>query len=271
MNIQKRGEIAGTGRMVLIYGPTGVGKTASSLASSFEPILTVWNEQRDQTHTLKAVDQAIGREVQVDSAPHTSWDDTMDWLRNIDNTKNYATLNIDNLSYLMNVGLKSEIEDEIFDARDPKKKDVKKLINATKLTLEGYGALAGQMNRLFLLLGQHAKAGRIVIITALSIDKPTWDADLASAPLLAGKEFASNMPSYMDLIGYARAKFEPNGKPSYPPQVSFQRRSTDVFECKYTGLQLDRPAIGPLHIMRMFKKFGYPLPYDFNWETGERI
>ncbi len=54
MMIQKKEDISQDGRFILIYGPTGVGKTTSVIQSSPSPVLFIQTEARSLKPSLDA-------------------------------------------------------------------------------------------------------------------------------------------------------------------------------------------------------------------------
>ena len=160
----------------------------------------------------------------------------------------YRTIIVDSYSHLMAVGLSSEIEDQAWEARDPRERETKPLVSQTKLSQEGYGGLASQMFRLTAALGKLSRMGKIVIVTALLTESPKWNRELAAAPALKGREFPVNMPGFFDLIGLVEQRTDAEGKIIYPPLVRFQSPD-DTFVAKWTGP--GSRTQGPLNITKI--------------------
>lgn len=178
-------------------------------------------------------------EDEITVAPITTWDDmlrfvTSDIYNQTAFLSSIKSIVVDSYSYLMNVVLSNEIEDEIFNTKDAKEKLVKPLINKAKLSLEGYGGMAAQMVRCTKALQKLSLTGKIVVITALLEENPKWDRDLAAAPRFKGREFSGDMPGLFDLIGLVRKRFDDQGNTMFPPHVAFEGSG---FLCKFTGVK----------------------------------
>lgn len=231
MKIQKKEEISQEGRFIMIYGPTGVGKTTTTLQTAPEPIMFIQTEQR----SLKPSLDAAGRpDLDIDVAVYEDWNGLMQFVANPKNFERHKTIVVDSYSHLMNVGLSSEIENEAFEAREARDKAIKPLVGQVKLSQEGYGGLASQMFRLTSLLGKLSRFGKITIVTALLLENPKWNRELSAAPALKGREFPTNMPGFFDLIGLVEPRTDGDGHICYPPLVRFQSPD-DSFVAKWTG------------------------------------
>lgn len=246
MQIIAKDKLQKTGKLILIYGPTGVGKTTSILQSAPDPIIDIITEPRNPTPSLEAAERS---DLDIDFIRYTKWLDLMEFLNKREMTERYKTIMIDSLTYLMNVSLSAEIEDEAFEARTEIEKRKKPLVNQAKMSMEGYGGLSSQMFRLMRILGQLSQEGKIVICTALLDERPKWDRELAAAPALKGREFPTNMPGFFDLIGLVEARSK-DGEVAYPPIVNFEAPD-DSFLAKYTGKGGKRK--GPLNFMKILK------------------
>lgn len=225
-----------TGKVVLLYGETGVGKTTSIFQTAPLPMLYISTEPRNPKISLRA----SGRVYQPNDIAlyeYEDWNDLGMLLTNDKEMSRFHTVVVDSLSYLMNVRLSNEIEDEIFDAKDDDEKAVKTIINSSKMSQEGFGGLASQMSRLIKMLGGLTRNGTDVILTALLAEHPKWDKALAAAPALKGREFPSNLPGSCDLIGYVRGRIKDNKK-VFPPVVLFESPD-DEYLCKFTGVRPD--------------------------------
>jgi len=238
-------ELDQAGRLIMLYGPTGAGKTTSVLKSAHDPISYILTEPR----SLKPSLDAAGRpDLDIDVAIYEDWAGLIEFVANPKNFERHATVVVDSYSHLMSVGLSIEIEDQAFEAREAKEKLVKPLASQTKLTQEGYGALSSLMFRLTAALGKLSRAGKIVIVTALLQESPRWNRELAAAPALKGREFPVNMPGFFDLIGLVEPRTDGEGKVIYPPRVRFQSPD-DSFVAKWTGV--GNKTQGPLDISKI--------------------
>ena len=245
MKILSKQEVAQDGRFMMVYGPTGVGKTTSLLQTVLDPILYIQTEPR----SLKPSLDAEGRpNLDIDVAVYEEWAGLIEFVANPKNFERHRTIIVDSYSHLMSVGLSSEIEDQAFEARDAKEKMVKPLASQTKLSQEGYGALSSLMFRLTAALGKLSRTGKVVIVTALLQESPKWNRELAAAPALKGREFTVNMPGFFDLIGLVEPRTDGDGKIIYPPRVRFQSPD-DSFVAKFTGA--GSKTQGPLDISKI--------------------
>ncbi|HOO39809.1 MAG TPA: hypothetical protein PK653_00060 [Syntrophales bacterium] len=244
------------GKFIVIYGETGVGKTASTLASAPLPIAYVRCEPRDPSDAIMAA-KLDPRDIDIYDA-----DNFLDLLAGLRDPKLFArhrTIFVDGASYLMNVSLSTEIEQEAFEAREEKEKRLKPLVSQSKMSQEGFGGLSSQMSRMFNLLGKLSMEGKVVIVSALLAENPKWDRELSAAPAFKGREFPTNMPAFVDMIGLVQKRFDEHGNIVYPPFVSFEGDGS--FICKFTGVKNDpnKKAVGPLdfsRILRMERKGG---------------
>ena len=245
MKIQNKEEISQDGRFIMIYGPTGVGKTTSLLQSTPNPILYIQTEPRSLKPSLDAANRP---DIDIDVAVYENWMGLMGFVANPKNFERHKTAVVDSFSHLMAVGLSSEIEDQAWEARDPREKETKPLVSQTKLSQEGYGGLASQMFRLTAALGKLSRMGKIVIVTALLTESPRWNRELAAAPALKGREFPVNMPGFFDLIGMVEQRVDVDGKVIFPPRVRFQSPD-ESFVAKFTGV--GNRTQGPLDIEKI--------------------
>jgi hypothetical protein len=213
--------------------------TPPTLFSFFEP-----RSQYEQIHA-SGIDPAL-----VTMAQYEGWQDLIAFYAEPKNVDPFPSILVDGVSYLMNIGLAQEIEDENFESLTDEDQAIKALTKQSKLSLEGFGALASQMFRLMDSLGKYSWAGKTVCMTMLEQENPKWGRDqgLCVAPAFKGKEFSSNFVGYLDLLGYVRERHDANGLTKYPPMVHFQDPGNEGFLCKYTGPNLSKPAVGPLNI-----------------------
>jgi len=245
LKILSKAEVAQNGRFMMLYGPTGVGKTTSILQTAPDPLVYIGSEPRALNPSLDAAGRS---DLDIDVAVYEDWAGLIAFVANPKNFERHATVVVDSYSHLMSVGLSIEIEDQAFEAREAKEKLVKPLASQTKLTQEGYGALSSLMFRLTAALGKLSRAGKIVIVTALLQESPKWNRELAAAPALKGREFPVNMPGFFDLIGLVEPRTDGEGKVIYPPRVRFQSPD-DSFVAKWTGV--GNKTQGPLDISKI--------------------
>ncbi len=232
------------GRLILIYGEGGVGKSTSCLQSLPDPILAVITEPRDPTIAL----EAVGHSVKVKFMQPESYEDLIEFLsKQVErDSYPYKSLVTDSFSYYMNVELKTLMEKETSEAGIfPGKRT---FIDQFRLDLTAFGSLAGGMKRLCGLLGKISQEGIIVVATALLQNEPKWNRDLSATPAFIGKDFPTNAPGYFDLIGLVQQRLDENGNVVYPPLVSFEGDGS--FVCKWTGRRIKK-AEGPLDFKRI--------------------
>ncbi len=246
MKILSREEVSTQdGRLIMLYGPTGVGKTTSILQSSPTPIMFIQTEPR----SLKPSLDASGRpDLDIDVAVYEDWVGLMEFTASPRNFERHKTVVVDSYSHLMSVGLSTEIENQAYEARDQREKEIKPLVSQTKMSPEGYGGLASHMFRLTAALGRLSRLGKVVVVTALMAENPKWDRELAAAPALKGREFPINMPGFFDLIGLVESRTDGDGNIIYPPRVRFQSPD-DSFVAKFTGA--GNKTSGPLNIQKI--------------------
>lgn len=247
MRILSKEEISRDGKMILIYGGTGVGKTTSIIQSSPDPMILVQTEARSLGPSIEAANRP---DLKIKVAVYENWMDLIEFLSNPKNFEEFKTVVVDSYSHLMSVGLSQEIEDQAYEARSQEEKKVKSLVSQTKLSQEGFGALSSLMIRVTAALGRLSRSGKIVIVTCLLSESPKWDRDLAAAPALKGREFPVNMPGFFDLIGMVETRTDGDGKIVYPPRVRFQSPD-DSFVAKFTGS--GRVTEGPLNITKILQ------------------
>lgn len=227
------------GSLSLIYGPTGVGKTVSTLQTIPEPCLYIRSEERETARSLRSVDR---KDFKLIVASHTNWDDLMEFVTDVDHKfiRGAKGIVVDSISHLMNIRLTKEIQDQAFDAKDAKAKASKSIINRTKTSQEGYGALANNMFRftdaLMKLSAVHKKT---VVCIALEESRPKWNRELTGAPVFSGKMYTENFPGFFDLIGKV-SSVSRGGGIIYPPQVEFVSPNND-FTAKATGGMSAKP------------------------------
>jgi len=293
MKLRPKGVVEKTGLMILVYGNTGVGKTASCFATLPGKILIISNERRNMELSALAVNRP---EEDYDIVEDFTLKELTDFLLNpIEflnsnfklNFNDYKSILFDGLTQA-NENLEIELQDEAFDSRVRKAERGKAggddfeidkpFISMMKMAEEGYGALAGHLGRVTNLLGGFSQEGKVVVFTSLMASHPKWDKTntLEAAPALIGRKFPTSLPGKIDLIGYVVDNIqqistdEVTGKPIngkvYPPIVKFECGvdewgTSENFQCKWTG---PRPTV---------KKTGLPVktitcPLDFNIILG---
>jgi len=226
-------DIQKSGALIGLYGATAVGKTVALFKYFLGKMLYCKVENRNPQISL----QVSGRDLDkypVDIIEYTKFGEFKEFIENDSLTEPYDIIATDSISYLMNVSLSKEIEDETFFAKSEAEQRKKTLITSTKKDYEGWGALAGQMYRLIVPMGRLSARGKIVVCTFLEDANPGWGRMHNTAPLVDGKKFGDNMGGFFDYIGWLESRYDENGEPVYPPIVHFHGMP-DVY-CKWTGV-----------------------------------
>lgn len=249
MIFRKPGESKGI--MALIYGETGVGKTVSTLDTCPKPCLYVEIDP-------KPVERTGGGIVNFENIDIAHPENFIDLFTYINEkadeiVKQYQTVVIDPFSFLVNVILLGDLEDEtakaeVFGNKRP-------LMNMGRTDLSGYGSLASLAKRLCKALGLLAVRGVNVICISLLDEAPKWNRELVAAPAFAGKEFNRDYPAYFDCIGLVQRR-EEGGEIVYPPVVIFDSPD-ESFVHKWSGQKKRRTVKGTLDwrkILRVSKK-----------------
>lgn len=244
MKVIKINDLPKTGKLILIYGETGSGKTTSCLQSLPDPILYFAIEPRNPMPSIDAADRPG---LRINVCKYEGWMNLIETISSLSNFRQYSSIVFDSISYLMTI-LGQEIENESFDCRSREEQKKKPLILSAKLSVEGFGGLASQMSRFSRSIGRISEVGKIVVCTALLQENPRWDRELSAAPALRGREYPTIMPSYFDLIGLVRSRHDTGGKVIYPPIVSFE--GEEGYLAKWTGRKTGR-KIGPLDFGRI--------------------
>lgn len=197
--------------LALIYGESGVGKTYSTLltTSRLPEILKTSGknvyfqiEPRDvKIQGLNLDNFTIVESSNEGSIYETAFKQLEAGLSEgkfDDPSTRPASIFIDSMSYLMNIALQNQIEDETFEAGTFNSK--RKFVNRVKVDLGGYGAISTYMNRFCNLLAKISRKGVIVICSALT--KLEEKRTNKIYPNFSGQKFSGDFPGWFDLIGY---------------------------------------------------------------------
>ena len=250
------------GRMFLIYGPTGEGKSASSIATLPQPIQVIQTEPRNPLTALVALGKVVAPdwlhpkdgEIGIKFSVPESFEDLIEFLDGEAKKESheYKSILFDSASYWMNVKLSQDIEDQTYDAgifKDAKRTE-RKLVDMTRKDQAAFGSLSSLMKRVMKLLGTISQQGVVVVVIALVSESPKWNRALAACPAFIGADFPTNAPSYFDAIGLVEGRTNDAGEKVYPPIVSFDGDGSYV--SKWTGKR-DRKPIGPLDFAKILK------------------
>ena len=235
------------GLMALIYGEPGVGKTVSTLISVPKPCLYVEVDPKPVERTgADVVDFS-----RIDIAHPENFLDLFQYVyeKGDEIAKQYKSVVIDPFSFLINVVLLGDLEDET--ARAEVFGNKRPLMNLGRTDLSGYGSLASLAKRLCRGLGLIAVQGVTVVCIALLDEAPKWNRELVAAPAFAGKEFNRDYPAYFDCIGLVQRR-EEGGEIVYPPVVIFDSPD-ESFVHKWSGQRKGREVKGILNWQRILK------------------
>jgi len=222
------------GNFILIYGDSGVGKSATVIQTAQDPIFWIVAERGQIDLTVKAVNRP---DIKLKVGYYEGWNDLLEIVYDLRNFGKIKTVLFDGLTHVMNVHLSDEILAENYDSRDKKNdRDGKDMTVRVKGTPEMYGVMSKQMTRLMKGFEQLTIAGIDVIVTARTQDSPKWNRELSCAPALAGKEFPRDMKGFFDFIGLVERNIIDN-QVKNPPLVSFEDDGS--FLSKWTGISLD--------------------------------
>lgn len=233
------------GDVMVLYGDTGVGKSVSVIQTAQDPIFYFLTEPRSPKKFLIAANRP---DLKIRFGFYDNWDDTLEFFSNTDNVKDYQTVVIDSLTFLSNVCLAFEIEDEAYASRSAKEKADKPLISRAKMSVEGYGGLSGQLSRFTQMIAGMSQAGKTVILLALLDQNPKFNRELIGGPLLMGKIFPKALPGFCDFIGLVEDRLDNEGKKLYPPSVNF---SGVGYVSKWTGHSMPARGIPCLDVKKI--------------------
>lgn len=263
LKIQNPDEIEQVGSLILIYGKTWSGKTWSTLESLAKvgKTLFVGAEPRgDNAKIMKAIkfNSSKGDYAAYDS--EASINDVLETFNSKEECDKYKCIFFDGLSYVMGFTLQSEVTTQDHNSRS-NKKDIgtKLLASQTKMSVESHGIINNLVKRLLSALGNRAKDGKIVVVSALDDTMFKFGDKYIGGPALTGKEVPRLLPPLFDYIGYVetRTEVDDNGnvvmnkhgnpKIAYPPVVFWESAGSREFVAKGGG-------IGLLDFNRMFGK-----------------
>ena len=102
MKVIGKEDLRSAGRMILLYGPTGVGKTTSILQSAKEPVMYIQTEPRS---LMPSLDASKRSDLKISVATYENWAGLMEFVTSTSNFEGYNTVVVDSYSHLMTVGL----------------------------------------------------------------------------------------------------------------------------------------------------------------------
>lgn len=260
--------IENQGNLMLVYSMAGGHKTCTTIQTAEDPITYLTAEGRKIKTSLVAINRP---DLKMKIGIYQGFDDLIDTIydhKRFDGTK---TIILDSLTHLMLVHLSQEILQENFESKSEKEREemLKALTQQVKMSVEAYGTLSGQMNRLMRGLQGLTMAGYDVVCTARLADRPKWNRSLSAAPALMGQEFSKSMDGFFDAIGYIEpweAPELPEGKsiPTigspiaetwsyYAPLISFN--PNEEYMAKWTGVMPPKGIIKrKFHVKKLFEE-----------------
>jgi hypothetical protein len=238
------------GNFLLIYGPSGGGKTATTLQTSEDPIAYFTAEKRKIETTMKAINRP---DLRMGVGVYEGFNDLIDTIsefpaRDGKREVKTKTVVIDSFTHLMAAQLAFEILDQDYAAKTPEEQNaiIKELTMMVKLSKESYGSIADNMLRLMNGLQNLTMAGYDVVCTARAEERPKYNKALGYGPSLAGQKFGNIMPGYFDFIAMLEpAEHEADDDPPaidadikvlwkyHAPLASFD--NNDSYLAKWTG------------------------------------
>lgn len=262
MKLVPIGEEATTdGVFGVLYGDTGVGKTASCIQSLPKPILIIEAEARNVNIQARAVGvppKDSKGNINYVVAKYENFVGLVDFIGNINNLITKKTIGIDYADIKsilvdgvtqLTVNLKDEVADYAVEKREENKRN---FITDVKVSEEGYGVIATRMLRVTRMLSDlSANDGKIVVMTVLMGAEKTWkgfdEGAQKAFPEFVGRMYGRELPGMCDFIGMVERRFEnvevitSSGekivKPHivFPPIVKFETIPGEDFLCKWAG------------------------------------
>ena len=226
----------------LLYSPPDYGKTYSA-GTLPEPIAFINCEQKDPRLVL------ANCKKDITFFEFESFYDEMETIAGwVDQAKagtfGYKSAFSDGLTFTMSQ-YKLKLEDDRYEARTIKKEARPGLTDRFRLDQSDWGTVNSMMARRTGLLNRLSKFGVIVVVTAIAQDNPKWNMELGCGPALQGKEYASLVQGYFDLIGLIVEPWKIVDGVIRPPMVSFASED-GRFLARVTGDRLAQKSRGPL-------------------------
>ncbi len=241
----------------VLYGETGVGKTATAIESLPKPILIMANEARNVNLQARAVgvpQKNADGSLNYIIAAYDTFLNLIDFIGDIKTniTKKTAGIDyadiksvlVDGVSALTN-NLKAYVAEVAAEKRDKSKRN---FIADSKVAEEGYGTIGDQMLRITSSLSKLSELdNKIVVMTALvKTVENTWNQTQEAMPLFVGRMYGDNLPGMCDFIGLVERRFvnvmkdgQKTGeqKTEFPPMVKFETAPGENFLCKWAGIR----------------------------------
>lgn len=256
------------GNLMLVYSIAGGHKTCTTIQTAEDPITYLTAEGRKIKTSLVAINRP---DLKMKIGVYAGFDDLIETLHAPARFDGTRTIILDSLTHLMLVHLSQEILQENYESKSDKDKEemLKALTQQVKMSVEAYGTLSGQMNRLMRGLQGLTMAGYDVVCTARLADRPKWNRSLSAAPALMGQEFSKSMDGFFDFIGYIEpweAPVLPEGQ--LPPTIGASIEETwkyfaplisfnpnDDYMAKWTGVMPPKGIVKrKLHVQKIFQE-----------------
>jgi hypothetical protein len=202
------------GNFMMIWGPSGCGKTSTVLQTAQDPITMITAEKRKIQTTIAAINRP---DIKLKVGIYENFSDCIDTVFDLKRFEGSKTIFLDSFTHLMVAQLAYEILDENYNAKSDEEKEaiVKELTMSTKLSKEGYGALADNMLRLMNGLQNLTMAGYDVIATARSEERNRYNKTIGYGPAFSGQKFSYAVPGYFDFVAMLQA--QEHGEDETPP------------------------------------------------------
>jgi len=254
--IKKFKDLPVGGALFCIYGPSGVGKTVSTLITIPKPCLWIPTEPRDNRTKLAVVMKNSNvKESDIGILEYKDWQNLMEATEDAETMKPFKGIFLDSLSYMMGFSLESEVTEDTLDERKKAAgaKQVDWTINdAVKLSQPGRGDVNNAVKRFLASADRLSQSGKCVVISCLPENRPKvtkFGNAFSQAPALTGGEIPKLFSGPFDYIGMVESRFDEDGKMIYPPSVDFE--GDGQFMAKYGGLGEKRS--GPLNFEKILK------------------
>lgn len=222
-----------SGRCILTYSESGRGKSYQLLTLP-DPLLIINAEAKSIQDVIFEALEARGET----NRKITIWEfeNFSEYMKNISELKEkydngtfpYQSIVFDGMSFAQS-DFKLELEDDRYDLmveKDKKKKrDEINLADMFQMEQADWGKNASMMKRITFLLNRISRYGINVVCNAWEMSSPKWNRLLGRAPYFQGKEYATVMLGYFNIVGLLVAN--PNTRTGYPPVIRFVPEGDD--------------------------------------------
>jgi len=240
------------GASFLIYGPTGCGKTGSTLTCP-GPICFINVEEKDPR--LVHLQIGLPEGLKIDYYQPDSFDDLGEFLNDLlgqaqEGKLPYKTIFFDGLTFGQS-NFKAELEDAR-KAERVSKDDYRGIIDRTRLEKPDWDVLNSLMLRTTRLLTSFTKYGLVVVATSIDTQEGyrRYGGGIRTAPYLQGAAFPRLLHGLFDFIGYVTKPFTySDGKPIQARVgfVSLEDQEGDTFlaRCSSSDIYEKTAKYGP--------------------------